>query len=165
MLIAAALLPITASGAAQEVDACIDAVKKTKAGEFVKLESLDVKGQSVFEIEVKDEKGTEWEFMCDAASGKIIETEKEAESAESEEFKKGAKISEKEAVKIALDSYPGKVEEVEYEIEENGDPVYEIDIVGKDGKETKVEVDAATGKIIEVSIEKWEVGVEADEKR
>lgn len=155
--------PMISMAADQAIDQCIDSIKQVKKGEFVKLESLNVNGKSIYEFEIADQNGFEWELMCDAATGKIIEIEKEVSSADSKEFK--AKITEEDAFKIALNAYPGKIKEVEYEVEENGDPSYEIDILGKNGIENKVEVNALTGKIIEVSIEKWEIGIEANENR
>ena len=74
-------------------------------------------------------------------------------SVDDEAFKKNLKVTEKEAIAIALKAHPGTVQEVEYEIEENGDASYELDIVDNKGVETKVEVNAANGKIIEVTTE------------
>ena len=85
-------------------------------------------------------------------------------SVDDEAFKKNLKVTEKEAIAIALKAHPGTVQEVEYEIEENGDASYELDIVDDKGVETKVEVNAANGKIIVLTTEKWEIGEEADEK-
>ena len=158
-------LPMSATAANQAIDKCIDSVKKAKTGTIITLESLDVKGKSIYEFEVADENGFEWELMCDAATGKIIEIESELSSPESKGFKEKAKITEEDALKIALKLYPGKVKEVEYEIEENNEPTYEIDIKGKNGIETKIEVNAISGEIIEVSIEKWEIGMEENENR
>ncbi|MFU8789073.1 MAG: PepSY domain-containing protein [Methylobacter sp.] len=155
----------SAYAAEQSIDQCIAAIQKQKTGTFIKLEKLDRAGKPFYEFEIKDDKGVEWEFMCDANSGKITETEREVVNADDEAFKKKAKITEKEAIDIALKAHPGTVEEVEYEIEENGDASYEIDIVNDKGVETKVEVNAADSKIIEVSTEVWEIGEEADEKR
>lgn len=149
----------------QTVDTCIAAIQKQKQGDFVKLEKLNVSGKPFYEFEIRDSGGAEWEFMCDAESGKITEMESEVSSADSEAFRKNMKLSEKDATAIALKSYPGKIVEVEYEIESNGDASYEFDIVNDKGIETKVEIDAASGKIIEVSREEWEIGEEADEKR
>ncbi len=160
------IVPASMSFAAtQSMDTCIAAIQKQQPGELVKLEKLNVSGKSLYEFEIKDSKGNEWEFICDVETGKITETEGEAESADSEAFKKNMKISEKEAAAIALKAHPGKIVEVEYEIESNGDASYEFDIVNEKGTETKVEVNAANGKIIEVSTEEWEIGEEADEKR
>jgi uncharacterized membrane protein YkoI len=160
-------LATSASGYAAEesIDSCIAAIQKQKPGAFIKLEKLDVGGKPFYEFEIKDANGVEWEFMCDANTAKITETESEAGSADDGAFKKNAKVTEKEAIDIALKAHPGTVQEVEYEIEENGDASYEIDIVSDKGVETKVEVNAANGKIIEVSTEAWEIGEEADEKK
>ncbi|MDO9423047.1 MAG: PepSY domain-containing protein [Methylobacter sp.] len=160
-------LAVSASGyaAEQSIDNCIAAIQKQKTGEFIKLEKLDVAGKTFYEFEIRDPQGIEWEFMCDAKTGKITETESEVSSVDNEAFKKNAKVAEKEAIATALKAHPGTVQEVEYEIEDNGDASYEFDIINDKGVETKVEVSAATGKIIEVSTEEWEIGEEADEKR
>jgi len=149
----------------QGIEKCITAIQKQKTGELVKLEKLNADGKAVYEFELEDANGFEWEFMCDVNSGKIIETESEVSSVNSLAFKNKMKVTEEDAKTIALKAYPGVIEEVEYEIEDNGDATYEFDIVNSKGVETKVEVDAATGKIIEVAIEEWEIGEEADEKR
>jgi uncharacterized membrane protein YkoI len=147
------------------LDACIQSIKTLKPGFIIKLEKLNMNGKGVYEIEIGDVNKGEWEFLCEADSGKIIEKEAEVTNPNSPAFKKNAKLSEDEASKIALKAYPGKIEEVEYEVEDNGGSSYEFDIVGKNGVETKVEVDAASGKIIETAIEDWEAGEETDEKR
>lgn len=149
----------------QGLEKCIAAAQKQKTGDIVKLEKLNVKGKSVYELEIRDPNGFEWEFMCDVDSGKITETEGEVSSVESQAFKSKMKVTEEDAAAIALKEHPGVIQEVEYEIEANGDASYEFDIVNDQGVETKVEVDAASGKIIEVSIEEWEIGEEDDEKR
>lgn len=154
-----------AQAADRGLEQCIAAIQKQKKGDFVKLEKLNVSGKPVYEFEVKDANGFEWEFMCDVNSGNIIETGGEVSSVNSPAFKNKMKVTEEDAAAIALKAYPGVIEEVEYEIKENGDASYEFDIVNEKGVETKVEVDAATGKIIEESTEEWEIGEEEDEKR
>ena len=149
----------------QGIEKCIAAIQKQKTGELVKLEKLNIEGKAVYEFELEDANGFEWEFMCDVNSGKIFETESEVSSANSLAFKSKTKVTEEDAKAIALKTYPGVIEEVEYEIESNGNATSEFDIVNTKGVETKVEVDAATGKIIETAIEEWEIGEEADEKR
>lgn len=161
----AALTTGFAQAAAQPLDNCIAAVQKQKAGELVKLEKLVVGKKAAFELEVKDATGAEWEFMCDAANGKITEQESEVANVDNEAFKKNLKVSEADATAIALKAHPGKVQEVEYEIESNGSASYEFDIVDDKGVETKVEVDATSGKIIEEATETWEIGEEAAAKR
>lgn len=153
----------TAFAGGHGLDLCIKAVNAAKPGDIVKLESLDKKGKTLFEFEVQDKNGFEWEAMCDPATGKVFEWETEASSPSSSRF--NARIPEDDALLIALKAYPGQIEEVEYEIEEDGSSTYEIDIVSKSGVEHKVEVDAKTGKIIEAYTEHWEIGMEQHERR
>jgi uncharacterized membrane protein YkoI len=103
--------------------------------------------------------------MCDAESGKVTEKESEVSNPNTQAFKKNVKLTEEDAIAIAIKANPGTIQEVEYEIEENGASSYEFDIVNDNGVETKIEVDAANGKIIETATELWEIGEENDEKR
>lgn len=141
---------------------CLNAVKAIRAGSFIKVEYLGFadEGGTAYEIELRDADGKEWEFECDAASGRIIEIEQEVDSPNDPLFKRKMKISESEARKTATELYPGTIEEVEYEIEANGAASYEFDIVDKYGVEFKIEVDATSGEIVEMQIEKWEIGEE-----
>lgn len=164
-----AFIPLTmvtnAFAADTALETCISEVQKQKPGNMLKLEKLVADNKPMYELEVIDANGFEWEFMCDAESGKVTESESEVSSTNSIAFKSKMVISEDDAKKIALKAYPGVIEEVEYEIEANGDGSFEFDIVSSKGVETKVEVDAATGKIIEVATETWEIGEENEEKR
>jgi uncharacterized membrane protein YkoI len=147
-------------GADQGLETCIAAAQKQQAGNIIKLEKLNVADKPFYELEIKDSKGAEYEFICDAETGKITEQETEVKSPNDEAFKKNAKISEDDAKAIALKAHAGKITEVEYEIEADGSPSYEFDITNDQGIETKVEVDAISGKIIETAIESWEIGEE-----
>lgn len=104
----------------QGLETCIKAIKESKPGYILKLEKLNVSGKGVYEIEIADVKRGEWEFMCDAESGKIIEKEAEVTNPKNKTFKKNVKVTEKNAAAVALKAFPGKIEEVEYEAEENG---------------------------------------------
>ncbi|ANE56595.1 MULTISPECIES: PepSY domain-containing protein [Methylomonas] len=159
------LLSLGAIAADHGLESCIQAVKKEKSGDLIKLEKLNVAGKGAYELELRDNNRQEWEFMCDADSGKLTERESEVADPASQAFKKNAKITEEDAAAIALKANPGTIEEVEYEVEENGAASYEFDIVNDKGVETKIEVDAASGKIIETATEEWEIGEEADERR
>ncbi len=165
ILIVFMLTAFDANASDQGLENCIAAIKAAKPGYIIKLEKLKMSGKGIYEIEIADVNKGEWEFLCEADSGKIIEKEAEVADANSETFKKNLKVSEEEAAKIALKAYPGKIEEVEYEVEDNGDSSFEFDIVNNKGVETKVEIDAATGKITDTAIEEWEAGEEPDEKR
>lgn len=159
------LLSLGAIAADHGLESCIQAVKKEKSGDLVKLEKLNVAGKGAYELELRDGNRQEWEFMCDADSGKLTERESEVADPNSQAFKKNVKVTEEDAAAIALKANPGTIEEVEYEVEENGAASYEFDIVNDKGVETKIEVDAASGKIIETATEEWEIGEEADERR
>lgn len=159
------LLSLGAIAADHGLESCIQAVKKEKSGDLVKLEKLNVAGKGAYELELRDGNRQESEFMCDADSGKLTEKESEVADPNSQAFKKNVKVTEEDAAAIALKANPGTIEEVEYEVEENGAASYEFDIVNDKGVETKIEVDAASGKIIETATEEWEIGEEADERR
>lgn len=159
------LLSLGAIAADQGLESCIQAVKKEKSGDLVKLEKLNVAGKGAYELELRDNNRQEWEFICDADSGKLTERESEVADPNSQAFKKNVKVTEEDAAATALKANPGTIEEVEYEVEENGAASYEFDIVNDKGVETKIEVDAASGKIIETATEEWEIGEEADERR
>jgi len=148
------------------LEACLEAARAVKAGNFVKVEKLAVVqgGEPTYEIEIRDRDGVEWELMCEIDDARIYEIEREARNADDPAFKGKAKVTRQAAAATATAMFPGKIEETEFEIEANGDPSYEFDIVDSDGKEFKVEVDAITGKIIEVSVETWEIGEEPDER-
>ena len=165
MLTGLGLISINVQAADQGLENCIQAVKKEKSGELIKLEKLNVAGKGAYELELSDSNRQEWEFMCEADSGKLTEKESEVSNPNSSAFKKNVKVTEEDAAAIALKANPGVIQEVEYEVEDNGASSYEFDIVNDKGVETKVEVDAASAKIIETAIEEWEIGEEADEKR
>ena len=165
ILAALGLVSTSVLAADQGLENCIQAVKKEKAGELIKLEKLNVGGKGAYELELSDLNHQEWEFMCDADSGKLTEKEAEVADPNSQAFKKNVKVTEEDAAAVALKANPGKIQEVEYEVEENGGSSYEFDIVSEKGVETKIEVDAATGKIIETATEEWEIGEELDELR
>lgn len=151
---------------------CLQASQAVRDGDFVKVEYLSVtpKGVPSYEIEIQDESGRSWEAMCNARTGDIYEVETEVEHADDPAFAKHAKISAKEAIRIAQDRFGGTPAELEYEIEFDGSPSYEIDL-DQPGRgdyqygdhQYKVEIDAVTGKIIELSVEQWQIGDEHDE--
>lgn len=80
---------------AGEVENCVLAVNAAKEGDLVKLESLETNGKDVYAIELVDANDQEWEFTCDAATGKIIQQDGEVEDAGAKAFAELAKIDEK----------------------------------------------------------------------
>lgn len=145
-------LMLLISTAAMADDAALDACRKAASeiakGETVKIELEQEKGLAVYEIEVKAADGSEWEFKCDKATGKIVEKEQELPSADHPAFAALKKIDEAAARKTALAAHPGTITKVEYEIEADGTPTYEFDIDTADGRKMEVEVDAASGNIL-----------------
>lgn len=144
------------------LEKCLKAVSKIKSGDFIKVEYLlfTDEGVPAYEVEVRDNDGNFWEFECSAKDARILEMEREVDSASDPLFKKHMKVSEDDAKATATALYPGTVEEVEYEIEADGKPSYEFDIVDAEGTEWKIEVSAVTGEIVEVQVEGWEIGEE-----
>lgn len=150
---------------ADHLESCVTAVQASKEGQLVKLEALTSNGKDIYSIELVDAQEQEWEFTCDATTGKIVYQESEVESASHPAFMKLAKLDEAKAISIAQAAFPGEVEEVEFELKSDGLPVFEVDIESETGVETKIEVSAVDGKILETATEKWEIGVEEDERR
>jgi uncharacterized membrane protein YkoI len=145
--------------------ACLKAASAVKDGYYAKLEYLTVtnRGSDVYDIEIHDKDGVEWELMCDISKGSIYEFEREVKSTADPLFKNRMKVDEKTAAQTALALYPGKLVHTEYEIETNGSASYEFDIYERPGVTYKVEVDATTGEIVEIAIEKWDIGRETQE--
>ncbi len=130
------------------MDSCRKAAGDAAKGEIVKIELEQKKDLAIYEIDLKADDGSQWEFKCDKATGKIIETERELPNADHPAFAALKKIDEAEARKIALAAHPGTITGVEYEIEADGTATYEFDIKMNDGRNMEIEVDAATGKIV-----------------
>lgn len=158
------ILSLPAVAAEDPIERCLDAVKHQTLGQFVKVEGLEMDSQGIYEIEIRNSSGTEREFLCEAATGRIIETEIEVESRDDPRFEDRRKVDLETAQKRALDRFPGKVAEIEYELESDGRATYEFDIVDESRREMKVEVDATSGEIVETAREKWQIGEEPDEK-
>ena len=60
-----------------------------------------------------------------------------------------AKVTETQAIEIALAEVPGQVTETELE-HERGKLIYEVEIAAADGQEMEVDIDAQTGQVLEV---------------
>lgn len=82
--------------------------------------------------------------------------------AKQKELARKAKISKKEAKRIALERVPGEIIEVEIEME-NGRLQWAIDIRGTDGKLYDVEIDANTGAVLQAIEEDDEDGEEDED--
>jgi uncharacterized membrane protein YkoI len=138
------------------METCMKAALAKYPGKVTSLEAEIENGKPIYEFDIKIKGGKEVEVECDAATGTLLEEEMDV-SRKDPAFKSKAKISMKEAKKIALAKYPGEVVTVEYELED-GSPIYEFDIKTADGKELEVEVSAVTGEIGETEEEVYEIG-------
>lgn len=147
------------------LERCLNAVRAIRPGDVVKVEYLGFtdEQQAAYEIEMRMDDKSEWEFECSKATGQILEIEQEVASANHELFKRHMKVDEQKARSVATGLYPGDIKETEYEIEADGRASYEFDIVDRWGVEFKVEVDATSGEIVEVQIERWQIGVEDED--
>ena len=143
-----------------KLETCLKAALAKHSGNVLTLEAEIENGKPIYEFDIKDSDGKEWEVECDAKSGKVTEEEQEVENAKDPLFSAKAKITQEEAKKTALAKYPGTVVESEFSIESDGNPSYEFDIKTKDGKEWEVEIDAVTGKVLESEQEMYQIGLE-----
>ena len=127
------------------VDKCIKAALDKHAGKVVSLRGELEEGKAQYEVDIKGKDGKIYEAECDAATGKVLETEEEVHAGD-QAFTGKAKVGLDAALKTVLAKYPGAVIKIEYEIEPES-IAYEFDIQGKDGKVTEIEVNAVTGKL------------------
>lgn len=139
------------------VDKCYMKTIEKYPGHVISMEAEIEKDRLIYEFDIKTKDGQEIEIECDAKKHTLHDYEVELKKG-NKKFTSAAKISEKEAEKIALKEHNGKIVDREYSME-NGNPAYEFDIyVEKKGHEYEVEVDAVTGKILEVEKELYDIG-------
>ena len=130
------------------MNTCREAAKNKAQGKIVKIELEEKTGHSYYDVDLKADDGTQWEFKCAVSDGKIFESERELPSADHPAFAALKTIDETKARAIALEAYPGTITKVEYEIEADGVATYEFDIKMTDNQVMEVEINASTGKII-----------------
>ena len=136
---------------------CLAAATKVIHGQPLVLEFKSEEGTPIYEFEIKAKDGLAWNVEVNANIGFVGETEKHVK-ADDTGFKAYAKISAKQAEKIATAFVPGMTERREYLIEDDGGYVYEFDIHSTSGGEFKVEIDAASGEVHRVNPAFWEIG-------
>ncbi len=146
------------------METCLRAALTRRAGDIEKLEFMVKKDGPAYEIEIRDNDTTEWEYTCHANTGEIVGEDREV-NLRDPLFKAKIKVTDTEAKKAVLTTYPGKILQTEYEMKLDGRAVYEFDVrtSGEGGKEIKVEVDTATGEIIESGEKIYQIGREPDE--
>lgn len=141
---------------------CREAVLATHAGQVIKVEKKHEAEQFMYEFDIRDPQGADWDIECVMQTAEIHEIEREVDTPNDPLFKSMAKISEKRARDIVLESYPGHIVAVEYEVENAGEgpSVYEFDIATDSGEQMKAEVNASTGEIGEANRQLWQIGFE-----
>ncbi len=142
------------------LEQCMSSALSRQFGRVVKVELKTESDALVYEFDIRDGKGMDWDIECDAGTGEIIEIESEVTSFVPVGSDKKVGISEKAARGIALQHFPGEIVELEYEVESDGTLVYEFDIVLKNAKRMKVEINAEDGSIHEANEELWQIGYE-----
>lgn len=128
-------------------------------GTITSAELDEDNGRSYFEIDIND--GTyEYEFEIDAATGKVVDFEKEFKK-EHVQQEAGTLLSEEEALAIAKEKAPdATLKEIELE-QEKGWQIYDIELMDGNVK-YEFEIDAATGEVID--FEKEEKQTKQDKK-
>lgn len=156
-------LSYTANAAERDrFERCREAVLAEHAGQIIKVEKKIESDQPIYEFDIRDPQGADWDIECRAHTSEIHEIEREVDTPNDPLFKDMTQVSERRARIIALEAYPGHIVEVEYEVENAGDgpAVYEFDVVTESGEQMKVEINAATGEIGEANPQIWQIGFE-----
>lgn len=148
---------VQAEGHKGAIDTCVKAALEAHPGKIVTTRAEIEDGKPQYELDISGKDGKHWEVECDAASGKILETEREV-APDDPEFTKKAKVRLDAALKTALDKHPGSLMKIEYEIESDGEVAYEFDIKMSDGTLHEVEVDAINGKLSDPEIVIYQIG-------
>lgn len=146
------------------LETCLQTALEQRPGQVIKLEMKRQRGVLVYEFDIRDFNGLDWDLECSAETGEILEIEQEVATPNHPDFAARQRISEYQARQRALQVYPGEITELEYEIEASGRPVFEFDIYQADGKTIKAEIDAGSepdsDAIHEVSEQLWQIGYE-----
>jgi uncharacterized membrane protein YkoI len=152
-----------ASAASEDrFERCREVVLVEYPGQLIKVEKKIEAGQPIYEFDIRDPQGADWDIECRMLTTEIHEVEREVDTPNVPLFKAMTKLSERRARIIALDAYPGHIVAVEYEVENAGEgpSIYEFDIATETGEQMKVEVNAATGEIGEANRQLWQIGFE-----
>ncbi len=141
------------------MEACMFAALKTVPGRVLGIEFGTDNETPMYEFNIRGKDGRVAEVECSAVTGLIVEVEFENADIDLNEFFKKAKISDRDAVRIALKEVPGTVVEIEHEMTQSGSVYYEVVIRGAH-TQREVEVDAVSGRVVEIETQIYEVGGE-----
>lgn len=150
---------VQAEGHTGSIDTCVKTALEAHPGKIVTMRAEIEDGKPQYELDIHGKDGKHWEVECDAANGKVLETEREVAS-DDPEFTSKAKIKLDAAFKTALDKHPGSLMKIEYEIESDGGVAYEFDIKMADGTLHEVEVNAIDGKLSDPEIVIYQIGID-----
>jgi uncharacterized membrane protein YkoI len=112
---------------------------KHATGEIKSLEQMKEGEKTVYQVTVQD-KNSKTTFSIDAHTGEILKKETNPIK------EKPKRITEEEAISLALQQVPGMVDDIDTETI-NGIVYFLIEIESNDGREATVEINAITGDI------------------
>ncbi|MEK3887847.1 PepSY domain-containing protein [Bacillus sp. FSL K6-3431] len=121
-------------------------IEKQKKGKIKKLDRREDKDQVFYDAVLEDsEKKTV--MILNALTGEVVDT-KEKKLTPAKEVT--TKLTEAEAVKIALETVSGTVDDIDFE-NEDGLFYYLIEIEQNDEREAEIQINAMTGKVMNIS--------------
>jgi uncharacterized membrane protein YkoI len=152
--------PITIPPMRHTMEQCMNAVLAARAGSVTGLELEVENGVPVYEFKLKDDADREWEVVCNAMTGQVVEVSQELDDSPELDaaFKAAAKVDEATAQSIAVGAHPGKVEKIDREMDPIHGAIYEIAIRTAEGKEREVEVSAVNGLVLKFEEKIYEIG-------
>ena len=142
--------------AAFGMEHCLQAVMNRFPSKVKSVEMESKNGRMTYEFEIKTVMGGgEWDVECSADTGKITQVERDVKP-DDPAFRNVARLSESDALAIAIKRAPGTLREIEYEVSPDGRAWYEFTLQLKNGTTTEVMVDATTGEVLGVDDEQDE---------
>jgi uncharacterized membrane protein YkoI len=142
--------------AAFGMEHCLQAVMNRFPSHVKSVEMESKNGRMSYEFEIKTVMGgVEWDVECSADTGEITQVERDVKPDDAA-FRDVARVSESDALAIAVGQAPGTLREIEYEVAPDGNAWYEFTLQLKDGTTTEVMVNAITGDVMGVDDERDE---------
>lgn len=153
--------------AAFPMEHCLQAVMNRFPSHVKSVEMESKNGRLSYEFEITTILGgVQWDVECSADTGEITQVERDVK-ADDPAFAEAARLSDAEALAIAIERVPGTLREIEHEVSPDGRAWYEFTLQLNDGTTTEVMVDAASGDVLGVDDEKderefYRIGGDAD---
>ncbi|CAM4147989.1 PepSY domain-containing protein [Lederbergia lenta] len=121
-------------------------IEKQQKGKIKSLQLREEKEQ-VFYDAVLEGNETKTMMTLNAETGEVVSTKEEKLQVKK---KVATRITEAEAVEIALDTVSGEVDDIDFE-EEDGVYYYFIEIEQNDDREAEIQINAITGEVINIA--------------